>query len=56
MAKSRGFWQKDGNFVVSNAMWDRFKSHSTAKTLKGRTMSKTLCAYDFMQIRSLIDS
>ena len=35
-----GFGKKDGNFVVSNAMWDRFKSHSTAKMSKGRIMSK----------------
>ena len=52
--KVAGLGKKDGNFFVSNAMWDRFKSHSTAKMSKGLTMSKTLCAYDFMQMTSLI--
>ena len=50
-----GLGKKNGNFFVSNAMWDCFKSHSTDKMSKGLTMSKTLCAYDFMQMTSLID-
>ena len=53
--KVAGLGKKDGNFFVSNAMGDRFKSHSTAKMSKGLTMSKTLCTYDFMQMTSLID-
>ena len=40
--KVAGLGKKDGNFLVSNAMWNRFKSHSTAKMAKGRTMSKRL--------------
>ena len=47
MEKVAGFCKKDGNFVVSNAMWNPFKSHSTSKMSKGRTMSKTLCAFEF---------
>ena len=47
MAKSRRVRQKDGNFVMSNAMWNHFKSHLTAKMSKGRTMSKTTCAFKF---------